>query len=84
MTVVMPFWQEKGLFYRENLSFMSPQEKKKLFQSALWTFSTGAAIVYFSAIGFCIYTGNNFAAALLGAAVGALAIVVGLILRPSK
>lgn len=63
---------------------MSPQEKKKMFKSALGVFSFGAAVVYLAAIAYCIQTGNNFAAALLGTAIAGLGIMVVWILKTAK
>lgn len=55
-----------------------------MFNSALGTFSAGAAVVYLSAITYCIYTGNTFAATLLGTAIVGLGIMVAWILKTSR
>lgn len=44
---------------------MSPQEKNKIKNQALFTFVPLAGLVYMFAIGYCIKTENTFAVTLL-------------------
>ncbi len=59
----------------------SREQHKKIGKHAFFTFVTGAAIIYSSALYYCISTGNYFAAQLIGGAMTAVAVLVFFVYR---